>query len=72
MYESKAQITKISATSRVAVKIKDNYYTIEYAEERTIPNIPDVNMEIERAILFEDVNNTVDRQIADIAKTFKK
>lgn len=73
MYETKASITKMTATSRVAIKIKDNYYTIEYSEERTIPDATDVDAELERTALFSDVNKTVDDQISDIIlSTFKK
>ena len=38
MYESKAKTTKISATSRSAIKIRESYYTVEYTEERSIPD----------------------------------
>jgi hypothetical protein len=71
-YESKATVTKISATSRVAVKIRDNFYTIEYSEERSIPDVEGVDMDKERQMLFDDVNATVDDQVEDIVKSFKK
>jgi hypothetical protein len=71
-YISKAVPTKISATSRVAIKIKDNFYTVEYSEERTIPDIEGVSMETERSILFNDVNAIVDEQAEEIIKTFRK
>ena len=71
-YISKAVPTKISATSRVAIKIKDNFYTVEYSEERTIPDIEGVSMETERSILFNDVNAVVDEQAEEIIKTFRK
>ena len=70
MTESKAIPTTIKATSRVAIKIKDNFYTVEYSEERTIPD-EDVDMEFERSVLWDDVNTTVDNQCAEILKTFK-
>ena len=69
-YVSKAVPTKISATSRVAIKIKDNYYTVEYAEERSIVPDDTTDMDEERRILFDDVNAIVDEQAAEIAKTF--
>jgi hypothetical protein len=31
-YESKAITTQIRATSRASVKVRDNYYTVEYTE----------------------------------------
>lgn len=72
MYTSKAVITKISATSRVAIKIRDNFYTVEYSEERSLPDIEDIDIEKERTILFDDVNKIVDAQCADILNTFAK
>lgn len=72
VYKSKAVPTKISATSRVAVKIRDNYYTVEYSEERSFADMTGVNMEKERQILFDAVNAVVDEQAEEIVKTFKK
>lgn len=70
-----AKTTKICATSRCAVKIKDNYYTIEYTEERSLETMVDVSdkeLERERQLLWEDCNRTVDNQVQDILETFKK
>ena len=71
-YESKAITTQIKATSRASVKVRDNYYTVEYTEERTIPQIDDVDIAKEREILWDCVNNEVDNQIEDIIKSFAK
>ena len=71
-YEVKGISTKITAISRVAIKIKDNYYTVECSEERSIPDVEGVDIEKERQALFDDVNSTVDMQIEDIYNTFKK
>ena len=71
-YESKAKITTIAATSRASVKIRDNYFTVEYHEERVIPDVEGVNIEQERRILWDVVNAECDTQIDDISKTFKK
>lgn len=70
MKESKAVVKTIKATSRVAIKIKDNFYTVEYSEEREIPDT-EVDMEFERNVLWDDVNKVVDDQCAEILKTFK-
>ena len=70
-YESKAIVTSIKATSRVAIKIRDNYFTIEYSEERSIPDIDGVDLDEERALLFDDVNAVVDYQHEEINKLFK-
>ena len=71
MKESKAIPTTIKATSRVAIKIKDNFYTVEYSEERKIPEDVEVDVEYERQVLWDDVNTCVDNQCAEILKTFK-
>lgn len=70
-YESKATITSIRATSRASVKIRDNFYTVEYCEERVIPDVEDVDIEKERVLLWDTVNTEVDGQIEDILKSFK-
>lgn len=72
MYEVKAVPTTIKATSKCTVKVRDNYYSIEYTEERALPNFDDVDMEMERVHLFEDCNEIVDKQINDILDSFKK
>ena len=71
-YVSKAVINKISATSRMSVKINDNFYTIEYTEERMIPNIDDIDVIKEKELLWKDVNEEVDNQIEEIYDLYKK
>lgn len=71
-YVSKALPTTIKATSSCTIKIRDNFYKIEYSEERTIPSDVEVDMEMERQLLFDDVNTVVDGQAEDILKTFRK
>lgn len=70
-YVSKAVVTNIKATSRVAIKIRDNFYTVEYSEERAIPDVEGVDLEQEQNILFDSVNSIVDAQAEDIIKTFQ-
>lgn len=70
-YESKAVVTNIKATSRVAIKVRDNFYTVEYSEERAIPDVEGVDLEQEQNILFDSVNSIVDAQAEDIIKTFQ-
>lgn len=69
-YEVKGIPTKITATSRCAIKIKDNYYTIELSEERKLPE-KDVDINSEYEALFTSVNDEVDRQMQEILQTFK-
>lgn len=71
-YEQKAVTTTIKALSRASVKIRDNFYTIEYCEERVIPDLQDVDLESEKQLLWDTVNGEVDAQIEDIIETFSK
>lgn len=70
-YESKAVTKTITATSRASVKIKDSFYTVEYSEERVIPDIEGVDLEMEKALLWDAVNRECDGQVNDILNTFK-
>jgi hypothetical protein len=72
MYEVKGKTTRIVATSRSAVKIRDNFYTIECTQEKSIPDLEDVDIQQEWAVLFDEVNQVVDNQITDIVQTFDK
>lgn len=67
---SKGKTTEISATSRVAIKIRDNYYTVEATEKRAIPD--DVNMDEEWSDIWKSVNTVVDNQANEIYETFAK
>ena len=69
---SQAITTSIRFTSRASVKIGDNFYTVEACEERMIPEGVDVNMENERKLLWDTVNDECDGQIQDILQTFSK
>ena len=71
-YVQKAITKSIAATSRASVKIKDNFYTVEYHEERIIPETDDINLTEEKKMLWDAVNAECDAQIEDILKTFKK
>lgn len=67
-YVSKAVVTEISATSRVAIKVRDNFYTVEYTEKRAIPDVDGIDIEAERIALFDAVNGIVDAQAEDIIR----
>lgn len=69
-YESKAVTTSIRITSRASIKIKDNFYTVEFCEERSIP--ADANVEEERKLLWDTANNECDNQIQDILEVYGK
>ena len=69
-YESKAITTTIQASSRASIKVGDNFYTIEWSEERSIPE--DANIEEERKLLWETANGEVDNQITEILEAYGK
>ena len=69
-YEPKAIISKIQATSRMSLKVKDNFFTVEYSEERVIPDIEGIDIEKEKAALWDAVNAEVDNQAEVIYNTF--
>ena len=71
MYEQKAITTTIRATSRASVKIRENFYTLEYSEERVIPELEGLDLESEKKLLWDDVNREVDHQIEDIYEATK-
>lgn len=68
-YVSKAVTTSIRITSRASVKVGDNFFTVEYCEERMIPENADV--EKERAILWDVANMECDNQVNDIYNAMK-
>ena len=69
-YESKAVTTSIRITSRASVKIGDNFYTVEFCEERSIPE--DANVTEERKLLWDTANNECDTQIQEILDAYGK
>ena len=67
---AKAIVTVIKAISRASVKIGDSFYTLEYGEERTVPE--DADLTEERKALWDTCNSEVDLQIEDVLKLMKK
>lgn len=65
-YVPKAIPTVIKFTSRASTKIRDQYYTFEYGEERQINNFEEVDIEKEKRALVDDCNAVVDDQIKEI------
>ena len=63
-----AETVTIKASSRASIKVGDNFYTVEWTEERTVAPGSDIKAERER--LWSDVNNEVDMQIADILEAY--
>lgn len=70
-YEIKGKTTKIQATSRCAIRIKDNYYTLELTEERTMPNDVEIDLDKEYRAVFDSINAEIDNQIQDVLNNVK-
>lgn len=69
----KAKTTKISYSSKITLKIRDSFYSIEYGEEREIEGEGTDNELIElRQQLVDDVNGVVDEQAEEIVETFSQ
>ena len=71
-YVSKCKTKTISATSRASIKVGDSFYTLEFTEERTVPQTSGVDLIKEKDALWDEVNSQVDKQIEDVLRTFKK
>lgn len=65
-YEVKGITTTIRATSRVAIKRGDNFFTVEHMEERSIPDVEGIDMDAERKDLWNAVNGVTDGQVEEI------
>lgn len=68
-YIIKAKPTIIKFESRASVKVKDNFYTVGYGEERSV-DFDEVDINKERQALIDDCNYQVDKQVEEILKTF--
>lgn len=66
-YIIKGKTVNLKATSRIALKIGDTYYTTQAEEERQI-NPEEKNLDIikEWESIFESVNKIVDKQAEEI------
>lgn len=69
-YQSLGVTTSIAITSRASVNINNKYYTVEYHEERQIPDLPEVDLVKERKLLWDTCNAEVDVQLEEIYKTY--
>lgn len=64
--------TKISVSSRAAIKVRDNFFTVEYAEERTVDgDVTEAELLTARKDLWDVCNNEVDAQIQEILSVYK-
>lgn len=68
-----ATTTKIEAHSRLSVKIRDNFFTFEYIEERNVPHfLTEEDLVHEREQLWDTVNAEVDKQVELAMDMMKK
>ena len=65
-YELKGKIRVLKCTSRASIKHRDNFYTLEYGEEVSLPEDIEVDIAKEREALWERCNAEVDNQIDEI------
>ena len=62
-----ARTTTIKATNRMSVKIDNNFYTVEWCEERVIPEgMSEEDVQKARAALWDTCVQECENQIADI------
>jgi hypothetical protein len=72
-YVSQLETVSIKAISRVSCKLRDNYYTFEFQEERQIPvDVIDENFDLqkEKELLWEEVHAQVDLQVQEITALY--
>lgn len=69
-YKTVSITTSIKASSRMSVNIDKNYFTVEFTEERSVPQ--NCDLEKEREALWDAVNEEVDSQISLVYSTFRK
>ena len=66
-----ARTSIIRATNRMSLKIRDNFFTVEWCEERTIPEgMTDEEVAKERAKLWDICVQECERQCEDIQQTY--
>lgn len=70
-YKPKGVTTKIQATYRISTKMHDNFHTVEYTEERQMPDMKGVNLTKEKEALWNDVIVEIENQIDDIIESYK-
>lgn len=71
-YESKAMTRSIKFTSRMSVKIRDTYYTVEACEERVLPEDGSALVDKERALLWNTVHGECEDQVQAIFDVQKR
>lgn len=74
-YKSFGKPSKISASSRASVKIGESFYTFESSMEvnfnEDVLENENFNLQKEWELLFDELNNQVDKQIDDVEHAYK-
>lgn len=65
-YIAQAKTKVIKFNSRASIKLKEQYYTFEYGEEREIQDIDKIDINKEIVALTQHCNNVVDDQLKEI------
>ena len=71
MYEPKAKTTEISYLSKATIKLRDNFYSVEATETRSIPDVEGVDIKEEWKALCSEVDGLIDYQTEQIVNTFR-
>lgn len=61
-----AKTTSIRATYRMSTKVNNDFFTVEYTEERSVENNDD--LDVEREKLWNTVISEIENQVDDIIK----
>lgn len=68
-----ARTVTIKATNRMSVKIDNNFYTVEWCEERMLPEgLSEEEVKAERAKLWDICVQECENQISDINRVYGK
>lgn len=66
-----ARTSTIKATNRMSVKIENNFYTVEWCEERVIPEgMSEEEVKQARSDLWDTCVQECENQIADINRVY--
>lgn len=66
-----ARTTTIRATNRMSLKIKDNFFTVEWCEERTLPeDVTNEELADERKKLWDICVRECENQVQEIVRVY--
>ena len=71
-YKPQATVKEFHVTSRVSVKIREEFYTFEYSETRFIDSPEKINMDKETMSAWDFAHSQVDKQVKEVIELNKK